>query len=228
MRTFVSLMLAGLVAATSLAPDAYARPRDRDDYYRGYYYDNRYDRYDNRYNDRYDNRYYRNDRGRHNGWWKKHSWYNRYNYEPYAWERVDRYTYPAGYRRGSEVRCTDNYNPFGLLLGGVAGGALGSTIGSGHGRTAAIASGALLGGLLGNNLTQQRCSEYVFRDAPVGRPISWQAGPREAYAVVPTRDYRDNGQYCREYQAYATVGGRRSQTYGMACMQPDGSWRVVS
>lgn len=33
----------------------------------------------------------------------------------------------------------------------------------------------------------------------------------------------DRGQYCREYQAHADIGGDR-QIYGTACLQPDGSW----
>jgi hypothetical protein len=37
-----------------------------------------------------------------------------------------------------------------------------------------------------------------------------------------------NGQTCREYQGTAEIGGQRQMTYGMACLQPDGSWRIVS
>lgn len=34
--------------------------------------------------------------------------------------------------------------------------------------------------------------------------------------------------YCREYTATATIDGRPIPTYGTACRQPDGSWRIVS
>jgi len=34
--------------------------------------------------------------------------------------------------------------------------------------------------------------------------------------------------YCREYTSTATVGGRPVETYGTACRQPDGSWKIVS
>lgn len=34
--------------------------------------------------------------------------------------------------------------------------------------------------------------------------------------------------YCREYTATAVIGGRPVPTYGTACLQPDGSWRIVS
>jgi len=36
-----------------------------------------------------------------------------------------------------------------------------------------------------------------------------------------------NGRYCREYQHSGVVGQHAGQLYGTACMQPDGSWRIV-
>jgi hypothetical protein len=36
-----------------------------------------------------------------------------------------------------------------------------------------------------------------------------------------------NGEACREYQSTAVIGGRQQLTYGTACLQPDGSWRIV-
>ncbi|MEQ8398496.1 hypothetical protein [Thalassobaculum sp.] len=34
--------------------------------------------------------------------------------------------------------------------------------------------------------------------------------------------------YCREYTTTAYVNGRPVESYGTACRQPDGSWRIVS
>lgn len=34
--------------------------------------------------------------------------------------------------------------------------------------------------------------------------------------------------YCREYQRNVTVGNHVEQSYGTACRQPDGAWKVVS
>lgn len=36
------------------------------------------------------------------------------------------------------------------------------------------------------------------------------------------------GEYCREYQKSIHVGGHIESGYGTACMQPDGSWMIVS
>lgn len=38
----------------------------------------------------------------------------------------------------------------------------------------------------------------------------------------------DDGRYCREYQAVSKIAGTSQQTYGTACMQPDGSWEIIS
>ena len=32
---------------------------------------------------------------------------------------------------------------------------------------------------------------------------------------------------CREYNTIATVNGEQQQTYGRACRQPDGSWKII-
>jgi hypothetical protein len=37
----------------------------------------------------------------------------------------------------------------------------------------------------------------------------------------------ESGDYCREYSREAHVGDRMQENYGTACLQPDGSWRVV-
>jgi hypothetical protein len=37
-----------------------------------------------------------------------------------------------------------------------------------------------------------------------------------------------NGQTCREYQSTAIVDGVQQPTHGTACLQPDGSWRIVN
>lgn len=34
--------------------------------------------------------------------------------------------------------------------------------------------------------------------------------------------------YCREYQNPVVVDGKLQSSYGTACLQPDGSWKIVS
>ncbi len=66
--------------------------------------------------------------------------------------------------------------------------------------------------------------------APAGCRVPWHnpdTGHRGDVTVV--RHGRDSrtGEYCREYQTKVTVGGRSEDAYGLACRQPDGSWKIV-
>lgn len=192
---------AAVMAITLLAPPAYA---DKYVYYGDSYYNH--------------NSHYRP--------WRDHGRIYR-SYRPHV-ERtyISNSYYDAPTYR--EIRCTNSYNPLGMLLGGAAGGIVGNQIGKGRGRTAAVISGAVLGSAIGSGVQQQNCSEEVFQQVPVGVPVGWQsADSGDYYQVTPTRDYRTQGRYCREYQGHATVGGRIQNTYGTACLQPDGSWEVV-
>ncbi len=55
-----------------------------------------------------------------------------------------------------------------------------------------------------------------------GSPTSYY--PRDRFEEADDED----GRYCREFQKEIVVGGRIRNGYGRACMQPDGSWEVVS
>jgi surface antigen len=65
---------------------------------------------------------------------------------------------------------------------------------------------------------------------PSGQSVAWQnPDSGNAGTVMPTRTYQTaSGQYCREYQQTISVGGERHQSYGTACRQPDGTWRIIS
>jgi len=50
-----------------------------------------------------------------------------------------------------------------------------------------------------------------------------------AGTVTPTRTYQTaGGTYCREYQQTVTIGGKDERSYGTACRQPDGSWKIAN
>ncbi|HEX7967134.1 MAG TPA: RT0821/Lpp0805 family surface protein [Stellaceae bacterium] len=123
----------------------------------------------------------------------------------------------------------------GAALGGATGGLIGSNIGKGKGRTVATIGGVLtglfVGGSIGRNMDQldQACAGQVLEHVPDRQSIAWQGQNQgDAYWVTPTRSYdAGNGRYCREYTSDAVVAGRKQQTYGTACRQPDGSWEIV-
>jgi surface antigen len=126
-------------------------------------------------------------------------------------------------------------------IGGLGGAAAGGLIGAaaGGGGTA-IAAGTILGGLLGTgvghylDLQSQRVqAETVHRSletAPSGTATAW-ANPDKGTqgTVTPRRTYRiSDGSYCREFEQTVTIGGQPQHSYGTACCQQDGSWRMVN
>ncbi|RTR18148.1 hypothetical protein EJ903_16490 [Azospirillum griseum] len=62
----------------------------------------------------------------------------------------------------------------------------------------------------------------VYPAPPV---VVYEPPPRVIYAPPPVQ-VRNTAQ-CREYQSTVMVGGRPQSSYGTACLQPDGTWRIV-
>lgn len=164
-------------------------------------------------------------------------------YRPVVWNRGAPPWYDHGYYgRGPDYRPpygvyrdTCYREELGRALGAIAGGVAGYQLGSGHGKAAAVVGGtiigAIVGGLIGRSMddVDQNCVGQILEHAPPGEPITWQDERGDRYRVTPSQAYRaEDGRYCREYHATATIGGRPQQTYGTACRQPDGSWQIVN
>jgi surface antigen len=216
MKELLKVVVLSLVAVSAVAAPAHA------DKYKYVYYDNDDD------DDHWKHRGRHHGRG--HGWGHYRHWDNhpRYYRERVVIRSAPRYVERSYYTEPtySSIRCTNRSNPLGLILGGAAGGIVGHQFGKGKGNTAATIGGAVLGSAIG--ASYQDCSEEVFQQAPVGTPMVWQTAGNDYYSLTPTRDFRTEGRYCREYQAVSTVAGRKQQTYGTACMQPDGSWEIVN
>lgn len=76
----------------------------------------------------------------------------------------------------------------------------------------------------------QYYSGYYYPPPPrvvyVPPPLVYAPPPLAAVPTSPAYQAA-NGQYCREYQATVVVNGVPQPSYGTACLQPDGAWRVV-
>jgi len=61
-------------------------------------------------------------------------------------------------------------------------------------------------------------------------PAYYYPPPAPAYAAPPYQagGEQAQGQTCREYQSTTIIDGRQQATYGTACLQPDGTWRIVN
>ena len=57
-------------------------------------------------------------------------------------------------------------------------------------------------------------------------PPAYYTPPPAAYAL-PVAQNQAPEQTCREYQSTTTIDGRPQNTYGTACLQPDGTWQIV-
>jgi hypothetical protein len=68
-------------------------------------------------------------------------------------------------------------------------------------------------------------SPYYYA-APPTQVIVTQ--PQPVYLPSPVTNVASEDRYCREYQSSARVGGLNQPTYGTACMQPDGSWEIIT
>lgn len=127
----------------------------------------------------------------------------------------------------------------GLVIGGVLGGVLGSQIGGGTGRIVAGVAGTVIGGLLGREIGRRLSksdqaaatkAQEQAHAAPVGQTVSW-SNPETGHAgsVTPVAESRNaSGQRCRDYRGSIDVDGKQEQANGVACEQPDGSWKFVS
>jgi surface antigen len=124
-------------------------------------------------------------------------------------------------------------------IGGLGGAAVGGLIaaaagGGGTAIAASVIGGALVGGLAGNLLDERdqrmanETAQRALETAPSGKAVAW-TNPDTGHSgtVTPVRTYESNGNFCREFQQTVTIGGRPENSFGTACRQPDGSWRIV-
>ncbi|MGQ9369029.1 RT0821/Lpp0805 family surface protein [Azospirillum sp. ST 5-10] len=135
----------------------------------------------------------------------------------------------------------DSYGPketAGAVGGAVVGGLAGSRFGGGTGQLVATGIGTLIGAVLGSEAGRSldRADRLYHREAAeqahwnrIGERSAWQ-NPESGHSgwVSPIRQgYDRDGRYCREYQQTVVVGGRMETAYGTACLDADGSWRIV-
>jgi surface antigen len=124
-------------------------------------------------------------------------------------------------------------------IGAAAGAASGGLIAAAAGgRAEGIIAGVLLGGLLGGaagNLLDNQDRYYAARAAqrgleyaPSGSRTGWinpDSGHRGS--VTPRRTWQTaQGDSCREFSSEVDIDGWVEEARGIACRQPDGTWRI--
>jgi surface antigen len=125
------------------------------------------------------------------------------------------------------------------MLGGLLGAGAGAGIaalagGSPAAIVGAAVGGALIGGFVGhkmdNNDKQKatQAAQQAFEKNQAGQPSVWSnPDTGNSGSITPTKTYQlANGQYCRQYEQTINIGGEQHQTYGTACRQADGTWKI--
>jgi surface antigen len=131
-----------------------------------------------------------------------------------------------------------NKSDTGLVVGAAAGGLLGNTIGGGKGRIATTAIGAVIGGIVGSEIGRsmdqqdrilaQQAELAALERGESDRPHRWRNPDNGRYGeVVPGRPFRRGPDDCREYTHRIYIDGRPQAMRGVACRNPDGTWRNV-
>lgn len=131
---------------------------------------------------------------------------------------------------------TCNREEIGMVLGGVVGGVIGNRVGKNNdneavGTIAGAVVGILVGRTIGRKMDRadQQCTGQVLERAADGQTVQWRNSETGlAYNVTPTRTFRENDRYCREYITQARSGSTNEQLQGKACRNADGSWQLAN
>ncbi|MDG1436706.1 MAG: RT0821/Lpp0805 family surface protein [Rickettsiaceae bacterium] len=126
----------------------------------------------------------------------------------------------------------------GTLICGLAGGLLGSQFGKGSGQLLATGVGAIAGALVGNSIGSsmdeqdkilaEKNAHKALEYSHSGNRVEWKNPDNGNYgSVTPTKTFKKESRYCREYIQEVTIGGEKSKAYGQACRKPDGQWEII-
>lgn len=125
----------------------------------------------------------------------------------------------------------------GTAVGAVGGAWAGSNVGKGKGQIVGIAvgtlAGAAIGSSIGNTLDKadvafkNKASQKALELTPTGKITKWKnPDSGNSGTITPTRVFKENGEYCREYKQVIIIGGSPESAYGKACRKPDGVWKI--
>ena len=124
-------------------------------------------------------------------------------------------------------------------IGAALGGLFGSQIGHGGGQLFATGTGAAIGGLIGNNVGHSIEAEeshhnfsYDASSYAYAPPMTYGFYPPPPTYVAPPAPppiYVDQEAqtYCRPYSQQIIIDGQTQESYGTACLEPDGTWRIM-
>jgi len=133
------------------------------------------------------------------------------------------------------AQASDASELLGLGFGAATGGIIGNQFGHGTGRVATTAAGVFAGGYIGDEIGRRLNQPDTFGSAGYASyaapsVFDYQSSYAPNYVAPSTPDpsaiYMNNGNDgCRVIPLVTPAGVWGN--YGIACPQPDGSWRVM-
>ena len=126
----------------------------------------------------------------------------------------------------------------GAIVGAGLGGIAGSFIGDGGGKLVAVGVGTMLGAIIGgetgksldraDKLALAQAQHDALEKGVSGSSTTWEnPDSGNSGEIVPQPAYQQaDGIYCREFQQIIMVGAEIQAAFGIACRQPDGSWKL--
>jgi surface antigen len=126
-----------------------------------------------------------------------------------------------------------NREVLGAVLGGAIGAAVGSKVGDREDRPITTVGGAVIGAVVGGAIgksmddADQACAAQALEYANLKQTVIWHNKARAtSYTVVPLGIApAAKGQECRRFELRSATAMQQQSTPGIACRQPDGSWR---
>ena len=127
----------------------------------------------------------------------------------------------------------------GAGVGAVAGGYLGNKIGSGAANTIAttvgVAMGAYFGGRLFDKLSRgdlnlaAAAQTAALENTPSGKAVTWSNPDTGAAGLAMAKPViqKETAGPCRPFTHLVQQDGKQETVEGIACRDPDGSWRVL-
>lgn len=70
-------------------------------------------------------------------------------------------------------------------------------------------------------------AQIVATTAEVGEEIYWEEGDATGSVTTLRQGTNTSGEQCREFYHNVKIGDSEEQAYGIACLQSDGTWRVL-
>lgn len=70
-------------------------------------------------------------------------------------------------------------------------------------------------------------AQITATEAMIGEAIVWHTETSSGSVVATKQGVNQQGMTCREFQQTVTIGNETEQAFGTACLQVDGSWKMV-